>query len=229
MMKNLKFWGKVCLPEMGITLGISFLMMLFAGWRGWSWMGSGQAARAEMLLSLFPWYFIIVGALMVFMSIIGCFMVYIPALLSVNCTRRSAFLGMMVTHLAMIGIVTAVSAVIWNVTESDIAVSGRALLLPAFGGLMAVAAAAGIMGCVIVRWGKIGIMMIVAGLFGGGLGAGFWAAGFDGFAVWFQDMAHMAERNRPLAYGVSLGTGAGLLFLMAVLAAMVIRKMEARL
>lgn len=228
-MRNLKFWGKEGLQEMGMILGIAILLLLFAGWKGSEWMGNGLAGKAEMALSLYPWYLMIVGALVLFMSIIGCFMVYLPALIAVNCTRRSAFLGMMLMHLGLMGSITVLSGIIWTVLKNDVAVSGRELVIPSFGCLLLVDAIGGSLGILVQRWGKAGIGAAIGALFGGGLGIGFYEGYSGGITELFERIAGTMADQRILFYGFSLGIGAGAFCLMAVFEALTIRKMEARL
>lgn len=216
--------------ELGMMVVVTLLLMLFIGIGGREpdWMGSGTAAKAEMLLSLSPWYLLIAGALIAFMSMIGCFMTYLPALLAVNCTRRNAFWSLLLMHLALIGAVEILCWIIWGRLDNDIALSGRELLLPAFGWLVAAVAVGGIMGCAVARWGKTGIIAAAGALFGGGMGLGFYSGYSEGFRELLSNMAGAATKEN-LFVGVSLGGGAALFLLMALLAAAVIRKMEARL
>lgn len=228
-MKRWKFWGKEGLQELGIILGIALLMALFTGVRGSGWMGDSLASRAECVVSLYPWYVMLAGGLLMAMSVIGCFLVYLPAMLSVNCTRKEAFRGMVGMRLCLICAMLALAAIVWNVLGNDIAVSGRKLLVAAAGGLLAANAAGSFFACIIALCGRGGIAAAAGGLFGGGLGIGFYMGISGGFGKLADQIAYGMEHQKLLFHGVSLGTGVGLFLLMLFWEAKIIGKMEARL
>lgn len=228
-MKKWKFWGKEGLQELGIILAVALAIVLYVGFCGSEWMGNTLASRVECALSLYPWYVMLVGGLFLLLSVIGCFTVYLPAMLSVNCTRKAAFRGMMAMHLALMGVMLALAAVIWNVLGNGIAVSGRKLLLVAAGGLLTMDAVGGLFGCVVARFGRNWLGALAGALFGGGLGMGFYVGISGGFGKLVDHIAYGLEHQKLLFNGVPLGIGIGLFLLTAFCEARMIGKMEARL
>ncbi|MDO4337832.1 MAG: hypothetical protein Q4C91_07060 [Eubacteriales bacterium] len=169
--RNIKFWGMLCLETLGLSIGASFVWLLFMG-AGSSGVFTADSAGWAGILSLYPYYLLIVGALIVLVMGISYIQAYLPVVLSMNATRKSIAGGIFGCLSGMVIGILLISAAFWRLIPGDISASGWKLM-PMFTGIFFIIAAVGLLlGIAAVRWGKVGIIVatIMCALAGAGVG-----------------------------------------------------------
>ena len=190
---SLKFWSRQCLTWLGIAAVTSLFMLLLQG------MGDETPAVSSLDTFLFvmPFYLIVIGAFCALILGASTFQTMFGALVSMNVTRKAVTAGIILTQAAFIGCILAVSAGMWSAArmisgESDTMLS----LLPLFAAVCFGLAAVGtVIGIIFLRWGKAGViaLVIICGVFGGIVGAGYAASDGELFAgmqkIMLEDLA----------------------------------------
>lgn len=166
--RSVKYWSRNCLENLGVSMGLSLVLMLFFAGGSVRFFGAWQS-----ICILYPFYLILTGGLYLMIGGVTYFRSYLPMLLSVNATRRRAVLGILFHQAVLILILLALSSFIWMVPGGNEA-GTEELLLAIAGGMLLTGALGILLGAVSVRWGKIGtlITFILCMLTGGLCGAG---------------------------------------------------------
>lgn len=220
-MRNIKFWGRNCLECLGMSAGAAIVLILFFG------IGSGNIGDGGiggMLLAeiaLFPYYLVMAGAFVVLMVTISYFQLYFSILLSMNSTRRAAAGGIWLSTAAVTLAIIAAAGIIWSLLPGDLAESGISILPLLAGALFIENAVVTVMGVIVVRWGKAGmiLLMIFALVCGGAAGAWTVLSGKT-----FEMLLGLSFNFYPvLAAGIVLYLLAGIFMVMGT------RKLEVRL
>lgn len=213
--KSLKFWGRFLLEYLGLTVGSAVVLMLLNCGGFWR---KGETAA---LFELFPYYLMLVGVLLTGVISISFFQVYFPALLSMNVTRKSIVRGLLLMLVGNAACQMILSALVWYVGDGDISRSGR-ILLPWIAGMFLVLTALFLMlGAVLIRWGKVGV--IITGIVYMALGAcvgilvavsskDLFGARWKLFVNYFGDKLASSEvfyHLFPIALGLLIYAGAG--------------------
>ncbi len=221
MRRGLIFWGKNTLETVGLSVGVALILVLLRG------AGTGGQMRKNIInmAEIFPFFLMTAGFFVMMMAIVGYFQVYFSLLVSMNVTRRTVIAGIMsgtgVTALAILFLMFLV----WRMIPGDISETGLELL-PMFAGIFfAASAVCIILGVVVTRWGKIGvIIMVVFYLFLGGCIGGSTAVMLNndtdllGILHWFAENLFTAVA----VVGVVLFAASG------IFAAAALRKAEVR-
>lgn len=153
--RSMKYWGRNCLECLGVSMGLSLVLMLFFAGGSIRFFGAWQS-----ICILYPFYLILTGGFCLMIGGVTYFRSYLPMLLSVNATRRRAVLGILFHQAVLILILLALSSFIWMVPGGNEA--GTAELLLAIAGGMLLTGALGILlGAVSARWGKIGSLIAI--------------------------------------------------------------------
>lgn len=177
--KILKFWCGNCLEVLGISAGGALIWFLVISAGTVEYTGNiGEALLEEM--EVYPYYLFITGTLIMAMIGINYFQIYFSILLSMSVTRKYIVRGILgSTALSVLGIL-AIAGLIWKLVPGDISASGWTLM-PLFAGALFTAAAFFlILGVVLCRWGKYGVIVltIVYMLIGACAGMAFALSGF---------------------------------------------------
>ncbi|MCI6005849.1 MAG: hypothetical protein SOY73_04575 [Blautia sp.] len=173
-MRRLKFWFKNSLEIFGISVGMAVFWMLFMAAGNREFTGS-IVSMGWQLFPLFPYYLMLAGFFMTAITGVSYFQAVFSVLISMGATRKQSICGIYFsTGGAILGILAA-AGLIWKLIPGDISVSGWQLM-PAFTGVLFSAAALFlIIGAVLARWGKIGLILlgVVYLIVGGFAGATF--------------------------------------------------------
>lgn len=170
---SFRFWGRTCLENIGMAAGLALALLLFRE-LGSSVYAENAGSAVQMAAAQFPYLLGGTGVILVMMTVMGCFQTYFSLLISMNVTRASAIRGIWLNQAGTILGILALMALIWKLTPGEISSSGLAML-PFFAVVFLVAAAVCIaLGIVLIRWGKIGMIIavfvfMVIGGFGGAL------------------------------------------------------------
>lgn len=166
--RNIKFWGRSCMEGLGISLaGGIILLILMAFGQGFF----ESVNNISFLFSLSPYYILVSGGFCILAMTVGYFQIYFPVLLSMNSTRKHITRGIILCETGMIAGLLCLSALIWTVVPGDISQSGMKILPLLCGMLLTGAAFGTILGAIIARWGKIGVLIFIGFMFViGGIG-----------------------------------------------------------
>ena len=88
--RSVKYWSRNCLENLGVSMGLSFVLILFFAGGSIRFWGALQS-----LCILYPFYLILTGGFCLMIGGVTYFRSYLPMLLSVNATRRRAVLGIL--------------------------------------------------------------------------------------------------------------------------------------
>lgn len=221
---SLLFWGRMSLEYIGMTCAVS-LLMLFLIQIGGADFGSGSDMLAAEF-AILPYYLLVSGMVLVMLAAASWYRNYMPLLISMNVTRRTATGGMFLGFTVTIAGILVLMAVIWQLAEGDIAASGKQLL-PLFTGAFLIAAAfCMILGVIMMRWGKIGAAIYFLICMSGGAAVGAFVSSGSRNILQLQEvmLEELVGGNYwpVLAVGVILYVAAGI-FSMAAM-----RKIEIR-
>ena len=215
--RSLCYWGREVLGWVASCIAVSVFMGML------QLLGINTYVQGDGVtyLALFPMYLLIMGTLVLLIFGITMFQATFPVLVSVNVTRRGAVCGIVLSQGAASALILLLAGGIWMIlpeSAGDDAVRG---LLPFFTGILFVGVTFGILfGVVMVRWGKLGviIMMIAFGVLGGFAGAGFAMFGKDSL-IHMQEflIKNVAEKNfwPVAAAGVCVYAAAGVFAVFA--------------
>ena len=214
--KSIKFWGRILLEYLGLVAGSSLILMLLKAGGFW------QKGETGAFVELYPYYLYIVGMILTGVISISFFQVYVPVLLSMNVTRKSIVRGIFFTIGGNAVCMLALMAIVWSISSGDIAKGGRELLPWMAGILFAITALFLMLGAVLIRWGKVG-MLITAFIYvvlGAGVGLLFAMSSKDLFGIRlgnFLDFSGWGLASLktffvlfPIAAGLLMYLGAGI-------------------
>lgn len=236
--KDLRFWGRSWLGCMGLILVISLVMLLVYGLQSEVYAKSGMGGMLLAGAYVYPFYLYIAGAVVVLVVSLSYCQLYFSILVSMNVTRGAVVGGMTVTLAAIVLGVTALAAAIWGVLGNPGTVrifglqggdmlesSGEILsVLPLAAGIFLIVAAVSVLlGTVMMKWGKLGIIAAVLICTGAGGFAGAWAA-LSGAVNLIQVRGIHVDSKAYLV----LAAGALLYLLAGVLARAATRNLEVR-
>lgn len=178
--RSVKYWGKICLENMGICMALALMLMIFVAAESFDYVEEGVFGGLKASCVLYPYYLILAGEIYLVIGTVSYFQAYLPMLLSMNATRRHAVLGIIFQSAVMILGIAVLTMVVGLLPLGDDRMPAE--YFPVLTGLMLLTGAVGIvMGVVSVRWGKIGriIVMLAATAMGGFCGAGVVLLGKD--------------------------------------------------
>lgn len=218
LMRSVKFWGRSVAESIVIAIGTGLLMNLFLVIQ----MNSGFLPAFRDTLVLYPYYLMLAGGFTAMMYVMGAFANCYSLLVSMNVTRKMTAAGIVGSTGVLTFCMILMMWMIWSLTPGEI--SEKSLrMMPLFAGILfAVVGVMLLVGVVIVKWGKIGaIIMIVIAAFGGGcIGAGITIMSED-IITTILKLANMDFRIATVA-GVMIYAAAGAFVVIAT------RKMEVR-
>lgn len=170
MIRNVKFWGKNVLESIGISLAAAVVLLLFMGIMGSDI--SDEAGFWEFMMGVFPYYLLLSGVFVVAMLAVSYFQLYFSVLVSMNVTRRACVTGIMASlTVTILGILTVIWG-IWKFCPGDVAKDGMKLFSLSAAIFFYAAGICVFLGTVILRWGKIGtiVMVVLCGAVGAFVG-----------------------------------------------------------
>lgn len=224
MRARLQFWCESWLETIALILAVAICIYLFLSF-GKS-AGSAQDKLKEFLM-IFPYYIMMTGMFGVFLVGIGYFQTYFQLLLSMNSTRKR-ILGNILVHLALMQLsILGIMGLIWKLVGGDAADAGISLLPFLTGSMFLAAACSVLLGTVMIRWGKIGMIlfMLICTLIGGCAGVCAVSISAEQVSKWVQMLIGMSES--VLSCGVAAAGVIGYL-LAGLFAAVMTRKIEVR-
>lgn len=156
-LRILKYWSIQVTEIVACSIGLAAAMMVL------QMFTSNANAMLEGVTWVFlsPVYLLIMGAITVMISGITVFQTYFPVLVSMNVTRKGAAGGIVLVQGASSLVVLLLAAVIWSFAAK---LSGEDIggMMALSAGLFFMVAAVGILfGTVVIRWGKIGIFLMI--------------------------------------------------------------------
>ena len=173
--KELRFWGRVWLESIGITVAVSIGFLVLRGLGSAEFTGD-MGAALPLILSMTAYFIVIVGAMVTMLMMLGLFRGYFSLLVSMNVTRSRAICGIWLNQAAAVLGMLCIAALIWLAVPGEFADAGLSLL-PLFAGILfAMAAVSMLFGVVLIRWGKVGVIILAFICFGIGGAGGMVAA-----------------------------------------------------
>lgn len=156
-LRILKYWSIQVTEIVACSIGLAAAMMVL------QMFTSNANAMLEGVTWVFlsPVYLLIMGAITVMISGITVFQTYFPVLVSMNVTRKGAAGGIVLVQGVSSLVVLLLAAVIWSFAAK---LSGEDIggMMALSAGLFFMVAAVGILfGTVVIRWGKIGIFLMI--------------------------------------------------------------------
>lgn len=221
---RLQFWCESWLETIALILVVAICIYLFLSF-GRS-AGSAQDKLQEFLM-IFPYYIMMTGMFGVFLVGIGYFQTYFQILLSMNSTRKR-ILGNILFHLALMQLsILGIMGLIWKLAGGDAADAGISLLPLLTGSMFLAGACSVLLGTVMIRWGKIGMILftLICTLIGGCAGVCTVSISAEQVSKWVQMLIGMSES--VLNCGVVAAGVIGYL-LAGLFAARMTRKIEVR-
>lgn len=226
--KNMKFWGRILLEYWGLIAGCSLILMLMQAGRSW------HKGVTGVFIELYPYYLFLVGVILTGIISISFFQVYFPLLLSMNATRKSIVRGIFFTIGGNAVCMLALMAIVWFISSGDIAQGGRELLPWMAGILFAITALFLMLGAVLIRWGKVGVIItaFIYMALGAGVGILFALSSKDLFGIRLKHFLNFSgwRLASSKAFCVLFPIAAGLLVYLAagIFVRIVTRKTEVR-
>lgn len=223
-MKNkILLWGENWLQTVGLALGAGLVMYLFMCFGSNATYGGN--AILEMI-AVFPYYIMMAGTFSVFLVGVAYFQSYFSIFVSMNVTRKTTVISILANITLAILSILAIMVLIWKLVPNDIS-EGGLQLMPLFAGVMfAAAGLCVLLGTIITRWGKIGMIVfaIVCMVIGGTVGVCFALADYTKIEKLIGMLMNISEFNFWIV------TAAGIVFylLCGAFAGMATRKMEVR-
>ena len=170
--RNFRFWGRATLEALGIILMVAAGLFIFYS------VGNGDFSSEQKMrdwLAVAPYYLYLGGVFSILMMTVGYFQVYFSLLVSMNNKRTTVAAGILFSTFFLIVFVNAGAWLLWTLNDTE-AARTSVKLVPVFtGACFMTGAFSMILGVIIIRWGKIGtiiltvICMMIGGLFGAGL------------------------------------------------------------
>lgn len=215
--RSVKYWGRMCLEYTGVSMGIALALMVFLAGGQVIYPGDGQT-----ICALYPTYLVLSGIFVLTIGTMTSFQTYLPVLISLNATRRGSVWGILGYNAGCVLAITAVIALLWLMPSSGVE-NAAGLLLLILGILLMFGGAGVMMGAVVGRFGKKGVIIsvifctVLGGIFGGMVAI---AAGKPG-----SFLLDFLMNFQPLWAFI---LGMGVYVLAGAAAMMLVRKMEAR-
>lgn len=216
--RHVKYWGRNALAWTGISLGCALGFWLLQGLSGTRYVqGTGLAATFLVYLS-------VIGAFVSVIAVISEFQLEIPRLVSLNVTRKAAVWGLVAGHGATAFLHMLLGVLAWCIFGSG-AVDEAVFIISLLASVMLGFGCAGILlGAAVLRWGKIGSVIMAAAIMvmSGALG------GF--IAMQGKDFLQGTTLEKILEYNLwPLALIMAVLYLAAgAVAALLTRKIEVR-
>ena len=184
-MGNVKYWGRMWLEYMGAVMGIALALMLFFAGGRVIYPGDGINGIWKTICVFYPAYLVLSAFFIFSIGTISSFQTYLPVLVSLNATRRESVWGILGYNAGGVMAITAVIALFWMMPSSEVG-NVTELLLLISGILLMFSGASVLMGAVVGRLGKKGVIIFIifcavfGGIFGGdnGTKAGRFSSGF---------------------------------------------------
>lgn len=174
-----KYWGIQVMEIVACSIGLAVAMMAFQMFAS----NSNVLLEGVTWIFLFPIYLLVMGAVTVMIFGITIFQTYFPVLVSMNVTRKGAAGSIILAQSAASLVVLLLAAVIWSFAARSGGEDVGGMLALSAGIFFMVAAAGILFGTVVIRWGKIGIIltMLIFTVLGGIVGASVATLGGDRF------------------------------------------------
>lgn len=156
-LRMLKYWSIQVMEIVACSIGLAAAMMVLQMFTS----NGNMMMEGVTWVFLSPVYLLIMGAFTVMIFGITIFQSYFPVLVSMNVTRKGAAGGIVLVQGASSLVVLFLAAVIWSFAAE---LSGEDIggMMALSAGLFFMVAAAGILfGTVVIRWGKIGIFLMI--------------------------------------------------------------------
>ncbi|MEY8427205.1 hypothetical protein AALA00_05665 [Lachnospiraceae bacterium 46-15] len=219
---SVKYWGRMWLEYTGVSMGIALALMVFLAGGRVIYPGDGINGTLQTICVLYPTYLVLSGIFILTIGTVSAFQTYLPILLSLNATRRGSVWGILGYNAGCVLAITAVIALFWLMPLSEVENVSELLLL-ILGILLMFGGVGVLMGAVVGRFGKKG--MIISAIFctvlGGGFGGMVAVTAKKPGSIFMELLMNF----QPLWV---LILGAGVYVLAGTAAMMLIRKMEAR-
>ena len=171
-MGNVKYWGRMWLEYMGAVMGIALALMLFFAGGRVIYPGDGINGIWKTICVFYPAYLVLSAFFIFSIGKISSFQTYLPVLVSLNATRRESVWGILGYNAGGVMAITAVIALFWMMPSSEVG-NVTELLLLISGILLMFSGASVLMGAVVGRLGKKGVIIFIifcavfGGIFGG--------------------------------------------------------------
>ncbi len=156
-LRMLKYWSIQVMEIVACSIGLAAAMMVLQMFTS----NGNMVMEGVTWVFLSPVYLLIMGAFTVMIFGITIFQSYFPVLVSMNVTRKGAAGGIVLVQGASSLVVLLLAAVIWSFAAK---LSGEDIggMMALSAGLFFMVAAVGILfGTVVIRWGKIGIFLMI--------------------------------------------------------------------
>lgn len=178
--KWLTLAAQIILMAVGFAAAYAFLM----------WLSADSAGAVA--LSMVPYYLVMGCALFVMVIGIAAYKSYLPVCVSFGSTRRDAMFGLQIMSRLPAMAVTLIAAAFCMIVKNEMTRGFMALWLPLFCLMLAAGSLGGIIGCIGVRFGRIGmllsvIILMLCGMTGGFVGGVTAAGGFAGVSAFLAD------------------------------------------
>lgn len=180
MRRNLRFWTRFTWENVEAELIVVAFFLVFGAISGDAvWAGGNGLAD---FVALAPFYLIIAAVLCVMMISPGCQTLYIPLLIANGEPRKNIFWGFQYHRFLLIAVTSAVSALVWILTPSEISDACLSCLPMILLGLVISSSLGNLLGSVYVKWKWAGVVVMVLffGLCGGLVG---WMGSTGGFEM----------------------------------------------
>lgn len=168
--RSLYFWGKNAAENLALILAGGLILALFSGMGLSPDEKGGWEGVIRAVLTQYPFYILLIGGFLLAIAVSGYVKSYIPVLVALNCPRKKAVLGSLLSMLSTILAMAVVCALIWSVVPQS---SRWILELPLLtGGVLAECGIAVFAGGISFRKAGIGTKMFVvlSAVFAGILG-----------------------------------------------------------
>lgn len=165
-----KYWQEIVATWLLISVGIGTLWYLF---KIFGLNGSKDKTVVSFLGIFYPWFIYIAGVILIFACGIGLFKVYLPVMLSMNVTRKSAVRQIAVMLAELSAVICLVIGIVWKIEEAVIGeqIEMLSAIWVMFSILLIVCAVTMAAGAIVVKWGgKILVLIsLITGVLVGGI------------------------------------------------------------
>jgi len=165
---RLKFWIKQGFEIFGVILGASmlygFLMFIQTGD---GWVG---------LLSTFPLYLLLFGAMLMTTMTIGIYKMAVPLAISFGSTRNEVLLGLQLFRIIPILLIPAIATLLTAIAGENAAMPLNIVFPLGVGAFLITGALGSFLGAIFTKYGKVATIVTVISIFFVAFGAGFLAA-----------------------------------------------------
>lgn len=189
--RSLVFWGKNAAENLVLILAGSLVLVLFSGMGLSPDEKGGWGGVIRAVLTWYPFYIMLMGGFLLAIAVSGYVKSYIPVLVALNCPRKKAVLGSLLSMLSTILAMAVVCALLWSVV---LQASPWLLELPLLtGGVLAECGIAVFAGGISFRNAGIGtkIFVILTAVFAGILGMAVSISVTSGGEMMLTDLIRM--------------------------------------